>query len=82
MAYGRAGEPPPGGYRPLQRIRAPSVDKLDLETGKRSLWKELMPSDPAGVETIGPILITPDAKTCIFGYHRMLADLYLVEGLK
>ncbi len=58
------------------------VDKLDLQTGKRSLWKQLMPSDPAGVETIGPILITPDAKTCIFGYHRMLADLYLVEGLK
>jgi len=26
--------------------------------------------------------MTPDAKTCIFGYHRMLADLYLVEGLK
>ncbi len=31
---------------------------------------------------IGPILITPDGKTCVFGYHRMLADLYLVEGLK
>jgi Tol biopolymer transport system component len=58
------------------------VDRLDLQTGKRVLWKELIPSDPAGVETIGPILITPDAKTCIFGYHRMLADLYLVEGLK
>jgi eukaryotic-like serine/threonine-protein kinase len=58
------------------------VDRLDLQTGKRALWKELIPSDPAGVETIGPILITPDAKTCIFGYHRMLADLYLVEGLK
>jgi serine/threonine protein kinase/Tol biopolymer transport system component len=58
------------------------VDRLDLETGKRTLWKQLMPSDPAGVETIGPILITPDAKTCVFGYHRMLADLYLVEGLK
>jgi hypothetical protein len=36
----------------------------------------------SGVEMIGPILITPDAKTCIFGYQRMLADLYLVEGLK
>ncbi|MGC1451496.1 MAG: protein kinase [Candidatus Sulfotelmatobacter sp.] len=58
------------------------VDRLDVQTGKRTLWKELIPSDPAGVETIGPILITPDAKTCIFGYHRMLADLYLVEGLK
>jgi Tol biopolymer transport system component len=58
------------------------VDRLDLQTGKRTLWKNLMPSDPAGVETIGPILMTADAKTCVFGYHRMLADLYLVEGLK
>jgi len=58
------------------------VDRLDLRTGKRTLWKELMPSDPAGVETIGPILMTPDARTCVFGYHRMLADLYLVEGLR
>jgi len=58
------------------------VNRLDLQTGKRTLWKQLMPSDPAGVETIGPILMTPDAKTCVFGYHRMLADLYLVEGLK
>jgi Tol biopolymer transport system component len=58
------------------------VDRLDLHTGQRKLWKQLMPSDPAGVETIGPILMTPDAKTCVFGYHRMLADLYLVEGLK
>jgi len=58
------------------------VYRLDLQTGQRTLWKELMPSDPAGVENIGPILMTPDAKTCVFGYHRMLADLYLVEGLK
>ncbi len=58
------------------------VYHLDIQTGQRTLWKELIPYDPAGVENIGPILITPDAKTCVFGYHRMLADLYLVEGLK
>ena len=58
------------------------VDRLDLQTGRRTMWKQLMPTDPAGVETIGPILMTPDAQTCVFGYHRMLADLYLVEGLK
>jgi serine/threonine protein kinase/Tol biopolymer transport system component len=58
------------------------VIRLDVHTGQRTLWKELMPTDPAGVETIGPILMTPDTKTCVFGYHRMLADLYLVEGLK
>jgi eukaryotic-like serine/threonine-protein kinase len=59
-----------------------SVFRLDIQSGQRTLWRQLLPSDPAGVETIGPILMTPDAQTCIFGYHRMLADLYLVEGLK
>jgi eukaryotic-like serine/threonine-protein kinase len=58
------------------------VYRLEVKSGKRTLWKELMPSDPAGVENIGPIYMTPDAKSCVFGYHRMLADLYLVEGLK
>jgi len=58
------------------------VYRLDIETGRRTLWKQLMPLDPAGVEHIGPILITPDGKTFIYGYHRTLADLYLVEGLR
>jgi len=58
------------------------VYRLDVKTGQRILWKQLLPSDPAGVENIGPIYMTRDAKTCVFGYHRMLADLYLVEGLK
>jgi len=58
------------------------VYRIDIRSGQRTLWKDLMPTDPAGVENIGPILLTPDAKTCVFGYHRNLADLYLVEGLK
>jgi hypothetical protein len=55
---------------------------LEIATGKRTPWKQLMPSDPAGVETIGPVLITPDGKACVYGYHRTLSDLYMVEGLK
>ena len=58
------------------------VYRLDSLTGHKSLWKELMPSDSAGVSRIGPILITPDGKSCMYGYHRILSDLYLVEGLK
>jgi len=58
------------------------VYRLDLATGHKTLWKELMPSDSAGVSRIGPILITPDGKSCLYGYHRILSDLYLVEGLK
>jgi eukaryotic-like serine/threonine-protein kinase len=55
---------------------------LDIATGKRTLWKQVVPVDPTGVSTIGPIMITPDGKTYIYGFHRTLGDLYLVEGLK
>ena len=58
------------------------VYRLDLSTGKRTLWKELIPSDSAGVSRLGPIVITPDGKSCLYGYHRILSDLYLVDGLK
>jgi Tol biopolymer transport system component len=57
------------------------VYRVDLAGGKRSLWKQLVPGDPAGVATIGPILVTPDGKAFVYGFHRTLADLYLVEGL-
>jgi hypothetical protein len=58
------------------------VYRLDVTTGQRTLWKQLIPSDPAGVEHVGPILITHDGTTCVYGYHRTLSDLYLVEGMK
>jgi Tol biopolymer transport system component/predicted Ser/Thr protein kinase len=58
------------------------VYRLDLTTGQRKLWHELMPPDPAGVEYVGPILPTPDGKAYVYGYRRLLSDLYLVEGLK
>ncbi len=58
------------------------VYQLDLATGHRALWKQLIPSDSAGVSRLGPILITPDGKSCLYGYHRVLSDLYLVDGLK
>jgi serine/threonine protein kinase len=58
------------------------VYRLNVETGQRTLWKQLMPPDPAGVELVGPILPTPDGKAYVYGYRRMLSDLYLVDGLK
>jgi Tol biopolymer transport system component len=58
------------------------VYRLDLTTGQKKLWHELMPPDPAGVEYVGPILPTPDGNAYVYGYRRLLSDLYLVEGLK
>ncbi len=56
--------------------------EVELSTGKRKLWKELVPADAAGIDTIRGITITPDARAYIYGYIRTLSDLYLVEGLK
>ncbi len=59
-----------------------NVYQLDVATGRRTLWKSVQPSDPAAVTSVGPILLTPDGKTYVYGYNRKLSDLYLVDGLK
>jgi len=58
------------------------IFRLDISSGSRTLWKQLMPPDPAGVEYVGPILPSPDGTAYAYGYRRLLSDLYLVEGLK
>ncbi|MDQ2971312.1 MAG: hypothetical protein M3R34_09245, partial [Acidobacteriota bacterium] len=30
------------------------VEKVDVKTGRRTLWKEIRPPDPSGVEQVGP----------------------------
>ncbi len=67
-------------YRPSETPA--KVYRLNIESGQRTLWKQLMPPDPAGVEYVGPILPTPDGKAYVYGYRRMLSDLYVVDGLK
>ena len=62
--------------------RPAKITRLDVATGQRTPWKELMPPDSAGVQHIGPIRVTPDGKTYVYGFQRRLSDLYLVEGLK
>ncbi|HEY3125025.1 MAG TPA: hypothetical protein VGK70_13320, partial [Thermoanaerobaculia bacterium] len=58
------------------------VDLVDIQTGKRTPWKEFHPPDPAGVLNIAPFLMTPDGATYLYSYRRMLDDLYVVTGLK
>jgi WD40 repeat protein len=58
------------------------VSRLEIVSGKRELWKELTPPDPAGISTISPPSITPDGKAYVYSYNRILSDLFLVEGVK
>jgi len=58
------------------------VFRVDLATGRRELWKELAPSDRAGVARHFTIRMTPDGRSYAYHYVRYLNELYLVDGLK
>jgi eukaryotic-like serine/threonine-protein kinase len=58
------------------------VYRVDVESGRRELWKEFGPSDPAGVTGLSHIMFTPDGKSYVYNYARTISDLYLIEGAK
>ena len=58
------------------------VEKVDVKTGRRTLWKEFRPPDPSGVEQVGPIQIAPDETSYVYSYRRALDELYLATGLR
>ncbi len=56
---------------------------LDLATGKKELWKVLMPADRAGLIRIESVFVTPDGNAYAYTAGRVLSsDLYLASGLK
>jgi eukaryotic-like serine/threonine-protein kinase len=65
----------------LNAVPAPVV-KLDPATGRRTLWREFAPPDRSGVRGVGGICVTPDGKYYIYGVTHVLADLYVVDGLR
>ena len=58
------------------------VYRLDLATGRKQFWKQLVPPDISGVTEITAIMITPDGRSYVYEYARTLSDLYLVKDVK
>jgi len=58
------------------------VYRQDVATGRRQLWKTLSPSDPAGLESVGPVVVTPDGSCYCYTYNRTLGTIYVVESLR
>jgi Tol biopolymer transport system component len=56
--------------------------RLDIHTWQKTLWKEVAPADIAGVRMVQPVLITPDGRSYVYTFRRVLSDLYLAEGLR
>ena len=58
------------------------VTRIDLATGKREPWGEIVPADPAGVQSIVTLKYSADGKAYAYSAGRVLSDLYVVDGLK
>ena len=58
------------------------VFRLEIETGRRQLWKTLVPPDPTGVYSIIDLRIVPSGHSYFYSYARLLSQLYLTRGLK
>jgi Tol biopolymer transport system component len=58
------------------------IFRVDLETGRWELWKEIAPAETAGASVGAVVFMTPDGKSYAYGISRNLSQLYLVEGLK
>jgi Tol biopolymer transport system component len=58
------------------------VFRLNILTGQRKFLKEIeVPTGP-GVCDMGHVLINADGTAYVYGYVRLLSDLYIVSGLK
>jgi hypothetical protein len=58
------------------------VYRYEISSGRKELWKEVSPSDTAGLSSINRFVPTPDGQTYAYSYFRTLSYLQLVEGLK
>jgi serine/threonine protein kinase/Tol biopolymer transport system component len=59
-----------------------NVTRIDLATGRRDPWKEIVPADPAGVQSIPVLRFSADGKAYAYSTLRVLSDLYVVDGLR
>ena len=50
--------------------------------GKGSFSEEINPSDETGICDMSEILFSADGRAYVYGYIRLLSELYLVNGLK
>jgi DNA-binding winged helix-turn-helix (wHTH) protein/Tol biopolymer transport system component len=58
------------------------IYRLNVATGQRQFFKEVNPADAAGLCDVGHIILSADGRSYVYGFTRLLSDLYLVKGLQ
>ena len=58
------------------------VERVDLETGRRTLFKEIAPPDRVGLMAVGTSFVSNDERSYAYGFIRQVSTLFLVESKK
>jgi len=59
------------------------IFRVDPVSGRKELWKEFAPPDPAGVrDDAWFVVLSSDAKSYFYSFQVHLSELYLVDGLR
>jgi len=58
------------------------VHAVEVVSGRRELWRELVPVDRVGVSGVETVALTPDATAYAYSYRQYRSDLYLLKGLR
>jgi hypothetical protein len=58
------------------------IYRLDIATGQRQLFEEVKPSVVMTGLSLNQLLLSSDGRAYVYGYQRLLSELYLVKGLK
>ncbi|MGB8539612.1 MAG: winged helix-turn-helix domain-containing protein [Acidobacteriaceae bacterium] len=69
-------------YASSGSIAPVKIYRLNIENGQRQLFKEINPSDETGLCDLTMILFSANGKAYVYGYTRLLSEIYLVKGLK
>ena len=56
-----------------------NIYKVEIPSGKRTLWKTIG-ADTSAVREISGAIVTPDGKSYAYGYGVVNSELYLMEG--
>lgn len=57
------------------------VWRIDIETGERSLFREISPPDTTGVAGLAVVRMIPDGTALAYSYFQRLGRMYAVENL-
>ena len=58
------------------------IYRIEIETGKMTPVRQLIPADRTGVVTIAPVVTNPEGTAFAYSYYQMFSMLYVISGLK